>query len=117
MPQRNRLLHLCFPKWIRLMEDCTISRRRCLFKTLKHCKTLVELEKGVDGLFGSFARLDSRISSVGLTAAKIDHLQGNHLHKGLHDHWQKFTFNPRFIQLRNNCKSAARLNSLWPSSS
>ncbi|KAL0010992.1 hypothetical protein SO802_006100 [Lithocarpus litseifolius] len=56
------------------MEDCTISRRRCLFKT-KHCKTLVELEKGVDGLFGSFARLDSRISSVGLTAAKIDHLQ------------------------------------------
>jgi len=23
----------------------------------------------------------------------------------------------RFIQLRNNCKSAARLNSLWPSSS
>uniref|UniRef100_A0A7N2LNN0 Exocyst complex component Sec10 N-terminal domain-containing protein n=1 Tax=Quercus lobata TaxID=97700 RepID=A0A7N2LNN0_QUELO len=75
MPQRNRLLHLCFQKWIRLKEDCTISRRRCLFKTLKHCKTLVELEKGVDGLFGSFARLDSRISSVGLTAAKIDHLQ------------------------------------------
>ncbi|XP_048421439.1 LOW QUALITY PROTEIN: exocyst complex component SEC10a [Pyrus x bretschneideri] len=42
----------------------------------KHRKTLVELEKGVDGLFGSFARLDSRISSVGQTAAKIgDHLQ------------------------------------------
>uniref|UniRef100_A0A3Q7IEC5 Exocyst complex component Sec10 n=1 Tax=Solanum lycopersicum TaxID=4081 RepID=A0A3Q7IEC5_SOLLC len=35
-----------------------------------------QLEKGVDGLFGSFARLDSRISSVGHTAAKIgDHLQ------------------------------------------
>lgn len=35
-----------------------------------------QLEKGVDGLFGSFARLDSRISSVGQTAAKIgDHLQ------------------------------------------
>ncbi|CAI9764431.1 unnamed protein product [Fraxinus pennsylvanica] len=35
-----------------------------------------KLEKGVDGLFGSFARLDSRISSVGQTAAKIgDHLQ------------------------------------------
>ncbi|EAY82701.1 hypothetical protein OsI_37917 [Oryza sativa Indica Group] len=34
------------------------------------------LEKGVDGLFDSFARLDSRISSVGQTAAKIgDHLQ------------------------------------------
>ncbi|KAM7275207.1 hypothetical protein ACFE04_017073 [Oxalis oulophora] len=34
------------------------------------------LEKGVDGLFGSFRRLDSRISSVGQTAAKIgDHLQ------------------------------------------
>ncbi|KAF3966626.1 hypothetical protein CMV_009295 [Castanea mollissima] len=42
----------------------------------KHRKTLAELEKGVDGLFGSFARLDSRISSVGQTAAKIgDHLQ------------------------------------------
>ncbi|PPR93942.1 hypothetical protein GOBAR_AA26731 [Gossypium barbadense] len=35
-----------------------------------------ELEKGVDGLFNSFARLDSRISSVGQTAAKVgDHLQ------------------------------------------
>ncbi|KAL8114109.1 exocyst complex component SEC10b [Apium graveolens] len=42
----------------------------------KHRKTLTELEKGVDGLFESFARLDSRISSVGQTAAKIgDHLQ------------------------------------------
>ncbi|XP_022979187.1 exocyst complex component SEC10b-like [Cucurbita maxima] len=42
----------------------------------KHRKTLAELEKGVDGLFTSFARLDSRISSVGQTAAKIgDHLQ------------------------------------------
>ncbi|KAL8263609.1 hypothetical protein R6Q59_021739 [Mikania micrantha] len=42
----------------------------------KHRKTLGELEKGVDGIFSSFARLDSRISSVGQTAAKIgDHLQ------------------------------------------
>ncbi|XP_073007870.1 exocyst complex component 5-like [Typha latifolia] len=42
----------------------------------KHRKTLADLEKGVDGLFDSFARLDSRISSVGQTAAKIgDHLQ------------------------------------------
>ncbi|KAK9715956.1 hypothetical protein RND81_06G201500 [Saponaria officinalis] len=42
----------------------------------KHRKTLAELETGVDGLFDSFARLDSRISSVGQTAAKIgDHLQ------------------------------------------
>ncbi|RDX75485.1 Exocyst complex component SEC10a, partial [Mucuna pruriens] len=42
----------------------------------KHRRTLAELEKGVDGLFDSFARLDSRISSVGQTAAKIgDHLQ------------------------------------------
>ncbi|KAK4266905.1 hypothetical protein QN277_023765 [Acacia crassicarpa] len=42
----------------------------------KHRKTLAELETGVDGLFGSFARLDSRISSVGQTAAKIgDQLQ------------------------------------------
>lgn len=36
----------------------------------------LQLEKGVDGLYDSFARLDSRISSVGQTAAKIgDHLQ------------------------------------------
>ncbi|XP_060181594.1 exocyst complex component SEC10b-like isoform X1 [Lycium barbarum] len=42
----------------------------------EHRKTLSELEKGVDGLFDSFARLDLRISSVGQTAAKIgDHLQ------------------------------------------
>ncbi|KAF7826100.1 exocyst complex component SEC10b [Senna tora] len=42
----------------------------------KHHKTLAELETGVDGLFDSFARLDSRISSVGQTAAKIgDQLQ------------------------------------------
>nr|XP_043633310.1 exocyst complex component SEC10a-like [Erigeron canadensis] len=42
----------------------------------KHKKTLVEIEKGVDGIFKSFARLDTRISSVGQTAAKIgDHLQ------------------------------------------
>ncbi|CAH9086696.1 unnamed protein product [Cuscuta epithymum] len=42
----------------------------------KHKRTLAELAKGVDGLFDSFARLDSRISSVGQTAAKIgDHLQ------------------------------------------
>jgi hypothetical protein len=35
-----------------------------------------QLEKGVDGLFDSFARLDTLISSVGQTAAKIgDHLQ------------------------------------------
>ncbi|URE30148.1 Exocyst complex component Sec10 [Musa troglodytarum] len=42
----------------------------------KHRQTLAELEKGVDGLHQSFQRLDSRISSVGQTAAKIgDHLQ------------------------------------------
>jgi len=39
-----------------------------------------QLEKGVDGLYDSFARLDSRISSVGQTAAKIgDHLQVKYL--------------------------------------
>ena len=38
--------------------------------------TCLQLERGVDGLFESFARLDSRISTVGQTAAKIgDHLQ------------------------------------------
>ncbi|KAL1534517.1 Exocyst complex component 5 [Salvia divinorum] len=42
----------------------------------KHRKTLSELEKRVQVLFDSFARLDYRISSVGQTAAKIgDHLQ------------------------------------------
>lgn len=43
---------------------------------LSFCLFFTQLEKGVDGLFDSFARLDSRISSVGQTAAKIgDHLQ------------------------------------------
>ncbi|CAA7394210.1 unnamed protein product [Spirodela intermedia] len=52
-----------------LKKDLTV-------KNAKHRKTLGELEKGVDGLFDSFARLDSRITSVGQTAAKIgDHLQ------------------------------------------
>nr|XP_009774188.1 PREDICTED: exocyst complex component SEC10-like isoform X2 [Nicotiana sylvestris] len=51
-------------------------KKEVAVQDLKHRKTLAELEKGVDGLFGSFARLDSRISSVGHTAAKIgDHLQ------------------------------------------
>lgn len=37
---------------------------------------MFQLEKGVDGLHQSFQRLDTRISSVGQTAAKIgDHLQ------------------------------------------
>lgn len=41
-----------------------------------HRKTLAELEKGVETLFESFSRLDSRISGVGQTAARIgDHLQ------------------------------------------
>ncbi|XP_019418705.1 PREDICTED: exocyst complex component SEC10-like [Lupinus angustifolius] len=52
-----------------LKKDVTVQDSR-------HRKTLAELEKGVDGLFDSFARLDTRISSVGQTAAKIgDHLQ------------------------------------------
>eukprot|EP00250_Pteridium_aquilinum_P017296 c23554_g1_i1 orf=376-2835(-) len=41
-----------------------------------HRKTLAELETGVETLFESFSRLDSRISGVGQTAARIgDHLQ------------------------------------------
>lgn len=41
-----------------------------------HRKTLAELENGVETLFESFSRLDSRISGVGQTAARIgDHLQ------------------------------------------
>ncbi|GMP61326.1 hypothetical protein CsSME_00023832 [Camellia sinensis var. sinensis] len=51
-------------------------KKEVVVQDSKHRKTLTQLEKGVDGLFGSFARLDSRISSVGQTAAKIgDHLQ------------------------------------------
>ncbi|XP_043714993.1 exocyst complex component SEC10b-like isoform X2 [Telopea speciosissima] len=51
-------------------------KREVFVQDSKHRKTLCGLEKGVDGLFDSFARLDSRISSVGQTAAKIgDHLQ------------------------------------------
>ncbi|CAD6270198.1 unnamed protein product [Miscanthus lutarioriparius] len=51
-------------------------KKEVAMQDAKHRKTLGELEKGVDGLFDSFARLDSRISSVGQTAAKIgDHLQ------------------------------------------
>ncbi|XP_057768922.1 uncharacterized protein LOC130988946 isoform X2 [Salvia miltiorrhiza] len=41
-----------------------------------------KLEKCVDGLFDSFARLDSRIYSVGQTAANVgDHLQVKMLKK------------------------------------
>ncbi|XP_068659031.1 exocyst complex component SEC10b-like isoform X1 [Aristolochia californica] len=51
-------------------------KREVSSQDAQHRKTLSELEKGVDGLFDSFARLDTRISSVGQTAAKIgDHLQ------------------------------------------
>lgn len=55
-----------------------------------------QLEKGVDGLFGSFARLDSRISSVGQTAAKIgDHLQVKFSHASLsYDIPNKYNFLP-----------------------
>eukprot|EP00850_Spirogloea_muscicola_P002872 SM000011S19050 [mRNA] locus=s11:509502:515891:- [translate_table: standard] len=42
----------------------------------EHKKTLTELEKGVDVLFHNFGRLDTRISGVSQTAARIgDHLQ------------------------------------------
>lgn len=63
---------------LRQQVDTRLSslRKEVSQQDAKHRKTLAELEKGVDGLFDSFARLDSRISSVGQTAAKIgDHLQ------------------------------------------
>ncbi|CAI7890242.1 unnamed protein product [Closterium sp. NIES-54] len=42
----------------------------------EHKETLGKLERGVEGLFDSFGRLDARISGVGQTAARIgDHLQ------------------------------------------
>ncbi|KAH9626737.1 hypothetical protein KSS87_022051 [Heliosperma pusillum] len=63
---------------LRQQVDARLSslRKEVSGQDAKHRKTLAELEHGVDGLFDSFARLDSRISSVGQTAAKIgDHLQ------------------------------------------
>ena len=40
------------------------------------CGVILQLDNGVSGLFESFSRLDSRISGVGQTAARIgDHLQ------------------------------------------
>ena len=52
---------------------CQTSDSGSLYMFTVYC---FQLEKGVGGLFDSFARLDSRISSVGQTAAKIgDHLQ------------------------------------------
>ncbi|XP_074264471.1 exocyst complex component SEC10b-like isoform X2 [Silene latifolia] len=62
----------------RQQVDARLSslRKEVSGQDAKHRKTLAELEHGVDGLFDNFARLDSRISSVGQTAAKIgDHLQ------------------------------------------
>jgi len=54
----------------------TNLKKEVALQDSKHRKTLSELEKGVDALFESFNRLDSRISGVGQTAAKIgDHLQ------------------------------------------
>lgn len=63
---------------LRQQVDTRLSglRKEVSQQDARHRKTLAELERGVDGLFNSFARLDSRISSVGQTAAKIgDHLQ------------------------------------------
>lgn len=57
-------------------ENLSDLKKEVVVQDSEHRKTLSELEKGVDGLFDSFARLDLRISSVGQTAAKIgDHLQ------------------------------------------
>ncbi|KAH7315213.1 hypothetical protein KP509_21G040200 [Ceratopteris richardii] len=51
-------------------------KKEVAFHDSNHRKTLAELDKGVEGLFASFSRLDSRISGVGQTAARIgDHLQ------------------------------------------
>ncbi|XP_059278177.1 exocyst complex component SEC10b-like [Lycium ferocissimum] len=82
-PEVDALLSLFKNSSTQLVEqkrqvDAKLSNltKEVAVQDLKHRKTLAELEKGVDGLFGSFARLDSRISSVGHTAAKIgDHLQ------------------------------------------
>jgi hypothetical protein len=69
---RKELVDLCYQVDARLetlkehVEDYDV----------KHETKFIELEKGVERLFESFSRLDSRISGVGQTAARIgDHLQ------------------------------------------
>lgn len=69
---RKELVELCYQVDARLetlkedVEDYDV----------KHETKFIELEKGVERLFESFSRLDSRISGVGQTAARIgDHLQ------------------------------------------
>ncbi|CAH8303496.1 unnamed protein product [Eruca vesicaria subsp. sativa] len=74
-PSENlRLLLTCF--FWKVDGRLSTLKKEVSTQDAKHRKTLTEIEKGVDGLFESFARLDGRISSVGQTAAKIgDHLQ------------------------------------------
>ncbi|WMV19975.1 hypothetical protein MTR67_013360 [Solanum verrucosum] len=82
-PEVNALLSLFKNSCKQLVDlrkqiDGNLSdlKKEVVVQDSEHRKTLSELEKGVDGLFDSFARLDLRISSVGQTAAKIgDHLQ------------------------------------------
>ncbi|GLT84635.1 hypothetical protein SLE2022_028540 [Rubroshorea leprosula] len=81
-PEVDPLLSLFKDSFRELVDLCKqidsklFNLKELSVQDAKHQKTLAELEKGVDGLFDSFARLDSWISSVGQTAAKIgDHLQ------------------------------------------
>lgn len=69
---RSELVELCYKVDSRLerLKDEVSSY------DMKHEQKFVELDNGVAGLFESFSRLDSRISGVGQTAARIgDHLQ------------------------------------------
>ncbi|KAL3687513.1 hypothetical protein R1sor_013822 [Riccia sorocarpa] len=75
---RKELVDLCNQVETRLEK----LRKEVAAYDAKHGKRIGELEKGVDGLFVSFGRLDARISGVGQTAARIgDHLQAADAHR------------------------------------
>ncbi|KAJ0786012.1 putative exocyst complex component Sec10 [Helianthus annuus] len=75
-PEVDTLLLIFKDSCTQLVELRKQLKKDVVSQDKKHRKTLGELEKRLDGIFSSFARLDSRISSVGQTAAKIgDHLQ------------------------------------------
>ncbi|KAL2629540.1 hypothetical protein R1flu_014226 [Riccia fluitans] len=75
---RKELVDLCNQVETRLEK----LKKEVAAYDAKHGKRIGELEKGVDVLFESFGRLDSRIAGVGQTAARIgDHLQAADAHR------------------------------------
>ncbi|BBN08731.1 exocyst complex component 5 [Marchantia polymorpha subsp. ruderalis] len=75
---RKELVDLCNQVDTRLEK----LKKEVAAYDVKHGKRISELEKGVAILNESFGRLDSRISGVGQTAARIgDHLQAADAHR------------------------------------